>query len=1289
MRTSCEQVQFIVGRALTIVVLVVAVCNQVMAQGTRKIVPPPPVTQSPNPIARPIPGSSSTPASAPQPAQWRPLPGGASAIAANARGEVWIISNTPRTGQHIYRLQGTAWREVAGSGVRIAVDPVGNAWIVEADGAILRHTGVAWERIPGDAMDIAVGANGAVWIIGRDQSISHAIVSQAQAVKPAPQLRTRGPQTRVPAAPTLQYRWEKVSGAAVRIAVDAEGNPWVVNSAGQVYHYHGGSWTQFPVAARNIAVGADGVVYLVGTIPSASEFPIMRSQGTNWVNDGVAGTEIAAGPAGVAYAIKGTGNGTIAERVPNRATAGAPPLLPVPTSVQPVQQASGNSPATQPPANAPGVRPIGGAHTPATVSTQQPIQVTSATIQISQPPAATPGSISISAPSQAIPISPPNITPPPGTPVPGQPATSQGSVVVPSSIATPTIQQPTNMVAAPAGTINLQSSTITVNQATGGIPVSGLKPPGAPTGSTGSPSITTGSLVIPGSSAANPVAPSSTAAPLQVTGLGYVPISAPSGSHLLIPGDPYVYSSGKLLCSDPEVMGKCGNVDAGYVGPYTLNMTCSSGFYDMTNGGTCWKCPSSDDHGTWLRSATSVTSNDACWRNATSSAHWDKYGLAWDCSSGEFWDSQDQNKNVHGSCWDCPSDYSTRSADAVQSSTACYSKQISQAFLIKYNGCSQPNKTTMYPNDLRRPGEPFLDIASGLSVASNAGGACWACPVTDEQGDYLYTERNANTLIGRKTGNNGCMVQFKYKSGVFVEPGLSGLPGVADVLAQEQLFQRPAALTTYLYGLAQAKTFSGAAADTWVAAQWSDIAAHPYQNAQIKALMYEYVTGGAPSYMYASGAPGSGSAAEQAAQLKLVNSFQEYIRARRTYIAQEALDMYYQWKQNVGVQRSLHAESQLQTLFYYGTVPLDFQSIVAAAMVPTVTGTAVMASIVGAENYGSIAQAQANSFLSKQTNAGQNVVSRQFRVSNLLRDMFKPSQGAVAEPTEAPNPEVNISPEFAFEPSDIGAEGGALAGETAGETSVEGAAEGAATLMAQLDLVSGPVGIALAGATMAAIAIQQVVQIATAESNLVNAKNTAMNAVNLNTLLQQLTGPDQAAQYWSEATGVKIEQGDTGINAQAAQAYTAAQQSRFAQLQAATPAAGNSQQSASSSALGTAPQQSVSQMPAPGELVVCVNATNTLTADLAGVITAGNAAALQPKIAVDVQQLNNARQAFAMMPPTSRLAANQHMSDLTGANAALSQQVTRIQSIPTLYGPLQGTLSQLQSMGAAKLALTN
>jgi len=102
-------------------------------------------------------------------------------------------------------------------------------------------------------------------------------------------------------------------------------------------------------------------------------------------------------------------------------------------------------------------------------------------------------------------------------------------------------------------------------------------------------------------------------------------------------------------------------------------------------------------------------------------------------------------------------------------------------------------------------------------------------------------------------------------------------------------------------------------------------------------------------------------------------------------------------------------------------------------------------------------------------------------------------------------------------------------------------------LLAQIDIISGPVGIAFAGATMAAIAISQVVQIATAEQNLKNAKNNAMQSVSLSALLQQTNGQDQAAMYWSLATGVTTEAGNLQIAAAAQAAYTTAKQSNFAE----------------------------------------------------------------------------------------------------------------------------------------------
>ena len=57
---------------------------------------------------------------------------------------------------------------------------------------------------------------------------------------------------------------------------------------------------------------------------------------------------------------------------------------------------------------------------------------------------------------------------------------------------------------------------------------------------------------------------------------------------------------GSMLCSRAIASSGCGTTKADWVGPYTLNMSCSSGFYDPIYGGTCWKCPDdTDDKGGW------------------------------------------------------------------------------------------------------------------------------------------------------------------------------------------------------------------------------------------------------------------------------------------------------------------------------------------------------------------------------------------------------------------------------------------------------------------------------------------------------------------------------------------------------------------------------------------------------------------------------------------------------------------------------------------------------------------
>ena len=573
------------------------------------------------------------------------------------------------------------------------------------------------------------------------------------------------------------------------------------------------------------------------------------------------------------------------------------------------------------------------------------------------------------------------------------------------------------------------------------------------------------------------------APPLQVTDLGYTPITVPRGAVTLVPGLQYVHVAGTLLCSDPEAIGHCGTVDAGVVGRYQLNLTCSSGFYDPMDGGTCWQCPSDDGHGAYIRSADSVTSDTACWRNATSAAVWDGYGLAWNCSANQFWDSQDNHGNIKGSCWNCPSAYPTRSANPVWSSTACYSHQTSPATFLAYNGCPKPDKTKMYPNDKRRPGEAFLDL-SGLTLGPQGfqGAECYACPVTDETGNYLIAPRGSNSLLNR-VNNAGCQVQMKYTPGTFVEPGLSSLPGASDVLNQEQVFQRPNSLTKYLFDMATQRKLSGTQATQWVSAQWKDIAAHPYQNDNIRALVYQYMLGHAPAYMYASGTPASG-----VAEQRLVAAFQAYIQARRTHVAQESLDMYYAWQKNLANTRASHAQSQLQVLFYYGTVPLDFSSVVAAALVPSSLGVGVLTATWAGETF--------------NIGVATNTVGKITTIPRAM-SLFQ-----------------------AFSSFDAFAE---------------------LDTLAQIDVISGPVGIAFAGATMAAMSIQQVVQIATAEQNLKDARDKAKNTpIDVVAMYNGPNGADQVALYWADAMGVASELGNRKLNAAAQSAYAAAQTANFA-----------------------------------------------------------------------------------------------------------------------------------------------
>jgi hypothetical protein len=149
-------------------------------------------------------------------------------------------------------------------------------------------------------------------------------------------------------------------------------------------------------------------------------------------------------------------------------------------------------------------------------------------------------------------------------------------------------------------------------------------------------------------------------------------------------------------------------------------MSCASGFYDLIYGGTCWKRPDDTDRrGGWIRSATAVTGDDACWRipkeTLAPATKVKKTFWAWERPSESFWDGYDW-----GGCWTCPADNPRRTIYPVYSPKACASpvNETSPAVFLAFNGCPKPDA------EVKNDGETQTgEAANHGATKTNAAGA--------------------------------------------------------------------------------------------------------------------------------------------------------------------------------------------------------------------------------------------------------------------------------------------------------------------------------------------------------------------------------------------------------------------------------------------------------------------------------------------------------------------------------------------------------------------------------------
>jgi hypothetical protein len=129
-----------------------------------------------------------------------------------------------------------------------------------------------WVRVPGEARDIGVGADGTVWVLGGN---------------PYPDTDFDFFDNNVGEADyglwvLDEFGWLEIPGSGVRLDVDPEGYPWVINSDHEIWRLTPFGWDRIPGSAHDIGIGADGSVWVLGTTERRGGYEIFRYTGFGW-----------------------------------------------------------------------------------------------------------------------------------------------------------------------------------------------------------------------------------------------------------------------------------------------------------------------------------------------------------------------------------------------------------------------------------------------------------------------------------------------------------------------------------------------------------------------------------------------------------------------------------------------------------------------------------------------------------------------------------------------------------------------------------------------------------------------------------------------------------------------------------------------------------------------------------------------------------------------------------------------------------------------------------------------
>lgn len=207
---------------------------------------------------------------------------------------IWIVQRDGRVAY--YRDGRFIALQRSPSAKEISVGPDGLPFILDNLGAMYRleKDGETWKQVYGRAKDVAVAPNGTLFHIGMGATRLGLFTAGFDLYK------------------WVSNQWTRLQGmGGFRVSADRNGNPYLVSFSDTIWRNDGTSWKQLSGRAKDIGVGADGSVFVIGTnVKRTGGYGIWRYIPSNngWTEIGGAAVRIAVNKMGNPVVVNDAGN---------------------------------------------------------------------------------------------------------------------------------------------------------------------------------------------------------------------------------------------------------------------------------------------------------------------------------------------------------------------------------------------------------------------------------------------------------------------------------------------------------------------------------------------------------------------------------------------------------------------------------------------------------------------------------------------------------------------------------------------------------------------------------------------------------------------------------------------------------------------------------------------------------------------------------------------------------------------------------------------------------------------